>query len=104
MEQQWVYPNGYSPEALESEAKSSNFHPALKAALRWLADDGHLTGVPKRINNMYGQVAINTAIDAPNSPQATIAVHKLVEAKDAAIRAWLDAHSDTANFLSSEKQ
>lgn len=98
-----TYQFGFTPEELAKQAKNSNFHPALAQALRWLADDGHLTGTPKTINNMFGRVAINIAIEAPNSPQTTIAVHKLVEAKDAAIRAWLDAHSDTANFLSSDK-
>jgi hypothetical protein len=95
------YPNGYTTEDLEEVSAQGSFHPALKAALRWLADDGHLTGVPKILNNMFGHVAISTAMNAPQSPQSTIAVHKLVEAKDAAIRAWLDSQSSTANFISS---
>lgn len=95
------YSNGFTPEELHHEALHSDFHPALKAALRWLADDGHLTGTPKAINNRFGHVAIHVAIDSPGSPQSTLAVHKLVEAKDCAIRAWLDRHSDTANFVSS---
>lgn len=94
------YPFGYTPDELNQESLQSSFHPALKAALRWLADDGHLTGVTKSINNMFGHVAINVAIDSPGSPQSTLAVHKLVEAKDCAIRAWLDSQSDTANFIS----
>lgn len=98
------YPYGYTPEELAHVAQTQQLHPALAGALRWLADDGHLTGMPKSINNRFGNLAINVAINSPNSPQSTIAVNKLVEAKDAAIRAWLDANSDTANFLSSSEQ
>lgn len=93
------YPHGFTPTDLEFLAEKNNFHPALKAALRWLADDGHLTGALKTVNNMFGYAAINTAEASPQSPQATIAVHKLVEAKDAAIRAWLDSQSDNKNFV-----
>lgn len=103
MTQQRPYQLGFTPEELEAEAAKSSFHPALKGALRWLADDGHLSDVPKSINNMFGHAAINLAIDCPRSPQATITVHKLVEAKDCAIRAWLETQSSTANFIPQEK-
>jgi hypothetical protein len=90
------YPNsdpyqfGFTNEELEREAERSNFHPALTAALKWLADDGHLQENLARINNKFGYVAIGVAMASPQSPQTTIAVHKLVEAKDAAVRSFLD--------------
>jgi hypothetical protein len=84
------YSSGFTPDQLALEAGVSNFHPSITAALKWLADDGHLPINLKEINNIFGHVAIIIAMASPQSPQTTIAIHKLVEAKDAAIRGHLD--------------
>lgn len=89
------HPHGFTISELYQEAQISHFHPALRAKLRWLADDGHLSGIPRGINNVFGALAIQVAVTAPQSPETTVAVTKLVEAKDAAIRAWVDTKIDT---------
>lgn len=92
------YPNddgyqfGFTLEELSNEAERSNFHPGVASALRWLADDGHLPENLRTINNWFGYVGISAAMNAPVSPQTTIAIHKLVEAKDAAIRGYIECH------------
>lgn len=86
-----IYPYGFTQEELNEEASRCNFHPAIKLALRWLVDDGHLTGAPKSINNNFASVAITCAVDAPDSPQTTLAIHKLIEAKDCAIRGYIES-------------
>jgi hypothetical protein len=95
------HPFGFSVAELVREANRSGFHPALTAKLRWLADDGHLSGTPKLINNSFADLAIRVAVGSPRSPESTVAVTKLVEAKDAAIRSWLDTESPNKNFIDS---
>jgi uncharacterized protein YaaQ len=78
---------GFTKYDLEQHAAEGNFHQAVKSALRWLVDDGHLSKEMALINNSYAQVALALAYASPVSQQTTISINKLVEAKDAAIRA-----------------
>jgi hypothetical protein len=78
---------GFTKEDLDRHAVSGNFHTAVKSALRWLVDDGHLSDWLALINNAYAQIALALAYASPVSQQTTISINKLVEAKDAAIRA-----------------
>lgn len=90
---------GFTKQNLDDMAERHNFHPALKLALRWLVDDGRMPSHLTEIYNQFGDVAMEVAILSPQSPQTTIAVHKLVEAKDASIRAVIEErerHAESA--------
>ena len=63
-------------------------HPAIEHVLKFFAYDHlpqHLQGVSKP----FGELANQCALRAPDSQETTIALRKLLEAKDAAARAIL---------------
>lgn len=54
-------------------------------------DSGHLRDDIKQIVRPFEKLAIDLLYRVPSSPELTIAVQKLVEAKDQAVRAYLYA-------------
>lgn len=65
-------------------------HAATLQVARWFSWE-HLPEDLARISAMYGDLAARLVTDAriPDSPEFTIALRKLLEAKDAAVRAAL---------------
>lgn len=65
-------------------------HPALLAILRWF-EYGHLPPHLQVISAPFYGLAHQLADDLPNSAELTVSLRKLLEAKDAAVRASLVA-------------
>lgn len=63
-------------------------HPAAKHVLQFFAYD-HLPHRLKQISKPFADLAQQVAETAPDSPETTVALRKLLEAKDAAVRAAL---------------
>jgi hypothetical protein len=64
-----------------------DYHPAVKAVLQFFSYEHlpeHLAKVSKPFCDLAYQVA-----DGPQNAEATVALRKLLEAKDAAVRAVL---------------
>lgn len=80
---------GFSKAQLSAAAEEHNFHPAVVEALRWFVDDGHLPWNLAAINNSFGELAMNLAVAAPRQTQTTHCLHRLTEAKDCAVRAFI---------------
>lgn len=65
-------------------------HPAIAHVLRFFAY-GHLPAHLQAVSRDFAELAKTTADRSPNSQETTVALRKLLEAKDAAVRAALDA-------------
>lgn len=63
-------------------------HPAVDQILQYFAYE-HLPAQLQEISKPYHDLAHKTAQDSPDSPETTVALRKLLEAKDAAVRAKL---------------
>jgi hypothetical protein len=63
-------------------------NPAVSHALKYFAYD-HLPPNLQAISRPFGELAKEVAGRAPDSPETTVALRKLLEAKDAAVRAVL---------------
>jgi len=50
---------------------------------------GHLPDKLRSVSEMFGVLALHLAIDLPRSAERTVALRKLLESKDAAVRAAL---------------
>jgi hypothetical protein len=61
-------------------------HPAIDALLRWFESD-HLPPHLQAVVQPYRQLALNLAAVLHPSPELTVALRKLLESKDAAVRA-----------------
>jgi hypothetical protein len=60
-------------------------HPATQAILQFF-EYSHLKPELQVVSRQFAELAEKVA-DGPNNPEATIALRKLLEAKDAAVRA-----------------
>ncbi|MFF5972208.1 hypothetical protein ACFY7C_11885 [Streptomyces sp. NPDC012769] len=71
-------------------------HPAVANVLRYFAYD-HLRTPLREMSQLYAELAHGLA-DLPNldGPELTVALRKLLESKDAAVRAALPTRKDTA--------
>ena len=68
-------------------AEFSNRHPSTQEKLRWLIPNPHLPdGTPSIVAAQLGDAGIELARRVQDGPQLTIALQKLIEAKDAAVR------------------
>ena len=76
----------------------SHYHPAVAAKLR-LFRFSHLPPHLQEISAPFYRLARKIADDAPNQPEMTIALNKLMESKDAAVRAHL-VHLEETNAKS----
>ena len=62
-------------------------HPAVESILQFFAYD-HLPGNLQAVSRPFCDLAVTIA-DGPQNAEVTVALRKLLEAKDAAVRAHL---------------
>ena len=60
-------------------------HPSITAVLRFFSYD-HLPPHLSDVSKPFCELAQQVAARAPDSPETTVALRKLLEAKDAAVR------------------
>ena len=65
-------------------------HPAVAHVLKFFVHE-HLPAPLQLVSKPFCELAQVVAETAPNSPETTVALRKLLEAKDAAVRAALSA-------------
>lgn len=65
-------------------------NPAIEHVLKFFAY-AHLPDNLQRISKPFCDLASTVAESAPNSRETTVALRKLLEAKDAAVRAVIDS-------------
>lgn len=63
-------------------------HPAIQHVLKFF-DYHHLPADLQEVSRPFGELARQVAERAPDSQETTVALRKLLEAKDAAVRAVL---------------
>ena len=63
-------------------------HPAVQHVLKYFTYD-HLPEKLKEVSRPFAELARQVADRAPDSQETTVALRKLLEAKDAAVRAVL---------------
>lgn len=62
-------------------------HPSTREKLRWLTPNSNLpSGLPADVAEMFHELGVNLAHVLNDGPQLTIALQRLVDAKDAAVR------------------
>ena len=71
----------------ETTPKTSQ-HPSIEHVLGYFKYE-HLPERLQNISKPYAELAVRVADSAPDSPETTIALRKLLESKDAAVRAAL---------------
>lgn len=64
------------------------FHPPVQHVLQFFRYD-HLPDRLQEVSRPFHELALEVAGRAPESPETTVALRKLLEAKDAAVRAAL---------------
>ena len=64
------------------------YHPSIAGVLRFFESD-HLRPELQDVVKPFRALALEVADRAPNNPETTVALRKLLEAKDAAVRAAL---------------
>lgn len=67
---------------------ASNFHPAIQSVLQYFKYD-HLPQALQEVSKDFYDLAVKVAERKPDNAETTIALRKLLEAKDAAVRACL---------------
>lgn len=72
-------------EALDIAIKAFDGHPSVRNILRFFRC-GHLPPHLRKISAPFGALAVLTA-KGPSNAETTVALRKLLEAKDAAVRA-----------------
>jgi len=66
----------------------AKYHPAVEHVLKFFSYT-HLPQRLQEISKPFCVLALATAARAPDNPETTVALRKLLEAKDAAVRAVL---------------
>ena len=66
-----------------------DFHPAIRNVLKYFAYD-HLPEHLQAVSRLFSILADDLAARSPESAETTVALRKLLEAKDAAVRAALE--------------
>jgi len=69
-------------------------HPGVTALLRYFAWE-HLPPRLQVVSAPFGRLAAAMAESLPPGPEVTVCLRKLLEAKDCAVRAALDAKDET---------
>ena len=64
-------------------------HPSTEAVLRFFGYSHLPAGRGKEVSTEFYELAYNMATYLPEDPETTVALRKLLEAKDAAVRAAL---------------
>lgn len=64
-------------------------NPAIQHVLKYFAVD-HLPPRLQGTSRRFFELANEVAMERPDSPETTVALRKLLEAKDAAVRAMID--------------
>jgi len=65
----------------------SNRHPSTREKLRWLVPNPGLpAGVPREVAQYFHAHGVGLAELLKDGPQLTIALQRLIDAKDAAVR------------------
>lgn len=72
-----------------SESGNTLFRPAIEGILRWFNYD-HLSTELQQVSRAFAELAGDVAKRAPFNAETTVALRKLLEAKDAAVRAAID--------------
>jgi hypothetical protein len=70
-------------------------HIATRQVLRYFQYDHLKDGPGKEMAHLYSDVANQVANNLPEDPEATVALRKLLESKDAAVRAALEVVVDS---------
>ena len=68
---------------------TADLHPSIQHVLQYFTTE-HLPPRLQAFADPFANLAIQVAIRNPSSPETTVALQKLLEAKDAAVRAGLD--------------
>lgn len=83
-----VFEKAYTPLELNIRGIDGQFHPAIEHVLKFFVF-GHLPPHLQEISAPFATLAYRTARKAPQNQETTVALRKLLEAKDAAVRAVL---------------
>jgi len=70
------------------ERKNSRRHPSITQVLRFF-NYHHLPAELQEVSKPFHDLAYQVADRAPQNPETTIALRKLLESKDSAVRAGL---------------
>lgn len=62
---------------------------AAKDPIMQFFECGHLPAALQDVSRPFGELAVNIVETLPRNPERTVALRKLLEAKDAAVRASL---------------
>lgn len=76
-------------EAVTEQHQPVEFHPAVSHVLRYFKY-GHLPPHLQEVSAKFHVLAHDIATSRPQSQETVVALRKLLEAKDAAVRAPLD--------------
>jgi hypothetical protein len=63
-------------------------HPATREVAQWFAFD-HLTGAARVTSEACHDLAVGVLLTTPDSPELTVGLRKLLEAKDCFVRATI---------------
>lgn len=69
-----------------SQEEREKLHPAVKSVLEWF-EFKHLPEALQEVSAPFAQLADRIASTAPADAETTVALRKLLESKDAAVRA-----------------
>lgn len=72
---------------------STQFHPAITHVLQFFSYE-HLPEHLQAISKPFCELAQQVATNAPSSQETTVALRKLLESKDAAVRAKLSTKNN----------
>jgi len=71
-------------------------HPGTTAVLRHFRYEHLATGELRELSRVFTEMASGLVDALPDSPELTVCLRKLLEAKDCAVRALVDAEGVTA--------
>ncbi len=86
----WIPVAGEASDGSDMSEKLAEFsarHPSTQEKLRWLIPNPNLpAGTPSSVAELLWQAGVNLAHLLKDGPQLTIALQRMVDAKDAAVR------------------
>ena len=71
----------------------ATLHPSVQGLLRFFEFE-HLREPMRSVSKRYSELAYWTASETPSGPEQTVALRKLLEAKDCAVRSSLSLRVD----------
>lgn len=72
-------------------------HPATRQIARWFGYDHLPEGKPREVSRKCALLAADLLGDLPDGPELTAGLRKLLEAKDCAVRAAIEAETELAD-------